>query len=113
MQDARASASAATGGEADDDGIDYYDTSKGFYCDTITADGLPTGPGVPTEVCLRAPGSQGLDPPGSSTRPVCTAATWLLLTDVTLSRIRRGSHTACLHARLVSLRIIERRLCGQ
>lgn len=50
-----ASKRARMGEESDDDdGMDYYDTSKGFFCDTITADGLPKGPGLPTEVPLHA-----------------------------------------------------------
>lgn len=42
---------AAAGEEADDDNEDYTDLSKGtFFCADVKANGLPVGPGVPTEV---------------------------------------------------------------
>lgn len=42
---------AAAGEEGDDDNDDYTDLSKGtFFCADVKANGLPVGPGVPTEV---------------------------------------------------------------
>ncbi|BDA41547.1 Protein TOC75, chloroplastic [Coccomyxa sp. Obi] len=41
---------AAAGEEGDDDNEDYTDLSKGtFFCADVKANGLPVGPGVPTE----------------------------------------------------------------
>ncbi len=41
----------AAGEEGDDDNEDYTDLSKGtFFCADVKANGLPVGPGVPTEV---------------------------------------------------------------
>ena len=42
---------ASLGGDDLDDDEDYTDLSKGtFFCEDVKANGLPVGPGVPTEV---------------------------------------------------------------
>ena len=44
---------ASLGGDDLDDDEDYTDLSKGtFFCEDVKANGLPVGPGVPTEVSL-------------------------------------------------------------
>ena len=44
---------ASLGGDDLDDDEDYTDLSKGtFFCENVKANGLPVGPGVPTEVRL-------------------------------------------------------------
>ena len=56
-EEAAATTGSADGGnqEDQDDDEDYsnLESSNVFFCDTIVADGLPKGVGVPTEVCLR------------------------------------------------------------
>lgn len=37
--------------EDDDDDEEVYNTGDGFTCHAVVADGLPKGPGIPTEVC--------------------------------------------------------------
>lgn len=36
----------------EDDDHEYMTTEGGFVCETVVADGLPKGAGIPTEVCL-------------------------------------------------------------
>lgn len=66
VQEASEQASTAADGdeEADEDEDDYsaVDTSAGFFCDTIVAEGLPKGVGVPTEVRLGPAASRARGP---------------------------------------------------
>ena len=72
--------------EDDDDDEDFIDPEGGFMCHNVVADGLPKGPGIPTEV-LPLSHCQGISHEQSRREPALLVA--------------RGSHDDCLTASIL------------